>query len=127
MKKKIGDYEEKFGDFPYFDLSIRSILLSFTPWNPVHNPHYLQLPAGRYLSPGLGRRSGILPGRFYRTPGTCRYYLQERGAARRYLVERLTYDPNLTTGASLLREATLIQEIIVTHSDVEDAEDARCA
>ena len=43
------------------------------------------------------------------------------------LVERLTYDPNLTTGAYLLREATLIQEIIVTHSDVEDAEDARCA
>ena len=57
MKKKIGDDEEKFGDFPYFDLSIRSILLSFTPWNPVHNPHYLQLPAGRYLSPGLGHRS----------------------------------------------------------------------
>ena len=52
-------FEEKFGDFPYFDRSIRSILLSFTPWNPVHNPHYLQLPAGRYLSPGLGHRSGV--------------------------------------------------------------------
>ena len=41
MKKKTGDESEKFGDFLDFDHSIGSILLSFTPWNPVHHPHYL--------------------------------------------------------------------------------------